>query len=269
MKPIHLAICLIALTFFSTSSLFAQDDIANIPSKKILIDKDKNQTYFLIGNPGTSEDAAPQPLLIIMPGGDGSADFHPFVKRIYKYAAPENYLAVQPVAPIWNEKQAKQVVWPTKGYRTKGMKFTTETFIDNIIQDVQSKYKIDTQRIFTLSWSSSGPAAYAIALREDTPVTGSFIAMSVFKSKKKQTRYAKNKTFYLYQGDKDRVTPYRYAVLAEKTLKKADANITLKTYKGGHGWMHANLWQNISDGINFLDKQANKKREESKEEETE
>jgi len=44
-------------------------------------------------------------LLVVLPGGSGMADFHPFIKRIYKHAIPEGYLLAQPVAVKWTEKQ--------------------------------------------------------------------------------------------------------------------------------------------------------------------
>ena len=88
-------------------------------------------------------------------------------------------MLAQPVAVKWNERQ--QIVWPTGKNRVEGMKFSTEEFVDAVIKDVAGKHELDPERIFTLSWSSSGPAAYAVSLTSKR-VTGSFIAMSVFKS---------------------------------------------------------------------------------------
>lgn len=67
--------------------LWAQDDVAEVPSERLRADNDPRKTYFLIG----PYKEAPCPeggyrLLVILPGGDGSADFNPFCKRIYKYA---------------------------------------------------------------------------------------------------------------------------------------------------------------------------------------
>ena len=60
------------------------------------------------------------------------------------------------------------------------MKFTTEEFVEAVVTDVKKKVKVDPDYVFTLTWSSSGPAAYAISLQEKTQVTGSYVAMSVF-----------------------------------------------------------------------------------------
>src|SRR5437763_891952 len=86
--------------------LRAQDDIAGVPSEDLLVGKEKRKRYFLIG---PAKDAkAPKDgygLVVILPGGDGSADFHPFVKRLYKSAVPEGYLVAQPVAFKWQKDQ--------------------------------------------------------------------------------------------------------------------------------------------------------------------
>ena len=116
-----------------------------------------------------------------MPGGDGSADFHPFVKRIYKNALSDEYVAAEPIAVRWTPNQ--QIVWPTKTNPVAGMKFVTEEFVEAVIEDVAKKHTLDRTRVFSLSWSSSGPAAYATSLKDNRSVTGSFIAMSVFNPK--------------------------------------------------------------------------------------
>jgi len=82
----------------------------------------KDKRYFLIGP--RSEVKAPEAghgLIVILPGGSGGADFHPFVKRIYKHAIPATYLVAQPVAVKWTEKQ--EIVWPTGKSRSERMKF--------------------------------------------------------------------------------------------------------------------------------------------------
>ena len=58
---------------------------------------------------------------MVLPGGDGSADFHPFVKRIFKNAVPEGYVLAQPIAVKWSDKQ--EIVWPTAKNRVEKMKF--------------------------------------------------------------------------------------------------------------------------------------------------
>lgn len=240
------------MAFLFASVGLAQDDVADIPSRDSTVGKDKNKRYFLVGP--RKEAQAPKEgygLVVLLPGGSGSADFHPFVKRIYKNAVPEGYLLAQPVAVKWTEKQ--QIIWPTASVKAEGMKFTTEEFIEAVIDDVAATHKLDPKRIFTLTWSSSGPAAYAASL-SSKKITGSFIAMSVYKPNElPELKKAKGHGYYLYHSEDDRVCPYRMAEAAEKELKELGAKVTLKTYDGGHGW-RGPLWDDIREGLEWLEK---------------
>jgi len=215
---------------------------------------DGMKRYFLIeGGHAASAPAVGYGLLIVLPGGDGSADFHPFVRRIHQYALDERWLTVQLVAPKWDEDQARRVVWPTAGLRYAAAKFTTEEFVRAVIADVQAKTKVNPKRVFLFGWSSGGPPSYAAALDKESAVAGAFIAMSVFKPQQLPTlEDAKGKAFYLLQSPDDRVTPFRFAEAAEKALKGADARVRLERYDGGHGW-RGNVWDLIGNGIQWLD----------------
>jgi predicted esterase len=232
------------------------DDIKDVPSQDLRAGKDEKKRYFLIG---PAKDAkAPANgfgLVVVMPGGPGSADFHPFVKRIYKNAIPEGYIVAQPVAVKWNDKQ--EIVWPTAKDKDKieGLKFTTEEFVDAVIDDVASKHKLDPAKVFTLSWSSSGPAAYPISLT-NAKVRGSFVAMSVFRPDWfPPLEKAKGHAYYLYHSESDSVCPYKMAEQAETDLTKAGAKVRLRDYAGGHGW-HGPMYDDIREGIEWLEKKA-------------
>lgn len=113
------AICLAAVLVFGSEIARAQDDVADIPSMRLKAGGDEHKEYFLIGDP--SKDRMPKSgfgLLVVLPGGDGSADFHPFVKRIFKFALPDEYLVAQPVAVKWTDSQ--RIVWPTKKSSVEG-----------------------------------------------------------------------------------------------------------------------------------------------------
>ena len=75
-----------------------------VPSEKLRAGGDENKQYFLIG--AAKDKKAPKDgfgLVVIMPGGDGSAEFHPFVKRLYEHALPGGYLAAQLIAVKWTQ----------------------------------------------------------------------------------------------------------------------------------------------------------------------
>jgi predicted esterase len=229
-----------------------------VPSRDLRAGGDAQKRYFLIGpaKDAKSPDAG-RGLVVILPGGDGSADFHPFVKRIFKYALPDGYLAAQPVAVNWSGH--KQYVWPTASLKDrKELKFTTEEFIASVVEDVAKNHALDRKRVFVLGWSSAGPPAYSALLQEKPAVAGAFVAMSVFKPDTlPPLDRAKGRPFYLYHSPDDRVCPYRMAKQAEKDLTAAGAAVTLAEYDGGHGW-RGGLYDSIRTGIEWLEKNAAK-----------
>jgi predicted esterase len=226
-------------------------DVADVPAADIKIDDDPKQRYFLIGD--HSRKATPEDgfkLLVVMPGGDGGADFHPFVRRIYKHVLDESWLIAQPVSVRWTQDQ--EIVWPTKGDEVKGAKFTTEQFVEAVIADVKAKTEIDSQNVITLTWSSSGPAAYAVAFQPDRSVTASYIAMSVFRPQwYASMEAAKGHRFLLDHSPDDKVCPYELADLAEQTLTKLGAEVKRIDYRGGHGW-RGDVYGRIRNGLAWL-----------------
>lgn len=232
------------------------DDIADVSVQDLTGGGNDKMRYFLIG-PREDErvSAACYKLLVVLPGGDGGADFNPFVCRIFKNALPAGYIVAQPVAFKWVLDQ--QIVWPTRIDRVMVQQFATEDFVEAVIKDVQSKHKVDDRCVFTLSWSSGGPAAYAISLAENSPVTGSFVAMSVFKPDRLPSLdRAQGHAYYIYHSPDDRVCSYRMAQQAENMLKEKAAAVTLKTYPGGHGWKGGDIFGVIRTGVDWLEKHA-------------
>lgn len=229
-----------------------QADVADVPSKERLAGGNEKQQYFLLGPlNGRTPPAEGFGLVVVLPGGDGGATFLPFVTRLYKYAMPEGYLVAQPVAVKWTPQQA--IVWPTERNRVTGQKFTTEEFVDAVIRDVQREHKIDAHRIFILGWSSGGPAAYAVALREKTPVAGAYVAMSVFKPKELPgLTAAKGQSFVIDHSQEDKVCPFRMAEEARDELSKAGARVQLVTYRGGHGW-RGDVFGRVGLGMRYLE----------------
>ena len=91
---------------------------------------------------------------------------------------------------------------------------------------------------------------------KDSPATGSFIAMSVFRpGQLPAVESARGKPFYLLQSPEDRVTTIQQAEAAEKALTAAGAKVRLRRYEGGHGW-HGDIWKMIGEGIGWLEQQT-------------
>ncbi len=245
---------IIVVTLLGSGLALAQDDVADVPSKRLSVAGDPNMSYFLIGPTASAVPTAGYGLVVIMPGGAGGPDFHPFVKRIYKHALSPEYVVVQPIAVKWSPRQ--RVVWPTANDNLAYAKFTTEQFVDAVIKAVQGQHKINPLRIFTLSWSSSGPAAYAISLNKDSPIVGSYVAMSVFKpAQLGSLKGAAGHAYFIDHSPQDKVCPFRMAQEASRLLAAEGAQVTLKTYEGGHGW-RGSVYPRISAGVKWLEENA-------------
>ncbi|HVT14313.1 MAG TPA: M56 family metallopeptidase [Fimbriimonadaceae bacterium] len=227
-------------------------DIKDVPNEDLRADGDAMKRYFLIGAK-PAQPANGYKLLLVLPGGDASADFNPFVRRIWQNALPEGYLTAELVAPKWSNDQFDSLVWPTRKEPWHGMKFATEDFIESVIKDVEKRYKIDTSHIYSLSWSSSGPAAYSASLNVDA-IKGSFVAMSIFvPDQLPALSGAKNRLYYIYSSPDDRIVKFSYATQALTKLTRAGAKATLETYAGGHGW-HGDVYGGIRKGIDWMEK---------------
>jgi predicted esterase len=249
LRKCFLAACALLLV---PAALPAQEDVTDVPSQDLRAGNDEHKRYFLIGPlKGVKEPKDGYGLFVILPGGPGTAEFHPFVKRIAKHALPDRYLVAQPVAVKWTDKQ--EVVWPTTKLKAEKMGFTTEEFVAAVIEDVGKRHRLDPRSVFVLAWSSSGPAAYAISL-SNPKVSGSFVAMSVFRPDWLiGLEKAKGHAYYLYQSPDDRVTPFAHAQRAAKELSKHGARVELREYEGGHGW-RGPVFDEIRRGVEWLEK---------------
>jgi hypothetical protein len=147
-------------------------------------------------------------------------------------------------------------VWPTQSDNLPYVKRTTEQFVDEIIKTVRGRYKIDPRRIFSMSWSSSGPAGYAFSLQKDCPIVGSYIAMSVFKPEKLgPLSLARGHAYFIEHSPQDKVCPFRMAEEAVRVLTAAGAKVQLNQYAGGHGW-RGDVYPRITAAIQWLEKNA-------------
>ncbi len=232
-----------------------RDDVADVPAQDLTVGGNDRMRYFLIGPP---KNAVPPKggfkLLIVMPGGDGGEGFHPFVRRIYKHALNDQFLVAQPVAFKWRPFQ--EIVWPTRVDPVKGQEFSTEDFVEAVVRDVSDRHSLDERHVFTLSWSSGGPAAYAISLAQEKSITGSYVAMSVFKPGfLPPLENARGHAYFIDHSPDDRICPFHMAKAAERSLQEHGASVRLNTYEGGHGW-RGDLYGRIRDGVEWLEKQT-------------
>lgn len=225
--------------------------------EEVLVGGDAQQRYFLHGpGPDAKAPAKGWRLLVVMPGGDGSADFAPFVGRIRENALGDDWLIAQIVAPVWEEQQT--VIWPIRRSPWPKMEFPCEELFAAVVKDVGERRELDPRYLFTLSWSSSGMLAYTLALDETSGVTGSFIAMSVYKPDQLPSlKSSKGQRFYILHSPEDQTCPPRMAEQARDELEKAGALVEFATYAGGHGW-HGDVFGNLRTGLSWLESKAEK-----------
>ncbi len=257
-SPIAALLLLAAAPCLAAPDLPGADDVADVPAVDVRLDDDANRRYALIGHdPERKPPKDGYRLLLILPGGSGSIDFHAFCKRIAKHALDDDWLAVQVVAPVWSSEQSETHVWPTREHEWKGMEFATEDLVFAIVEDVERRARIDPRYVFTLTWSSSGPAGYAMSLAKDSPITGTFVAMSVFKPDQLPSLSRAKKHPYFLLHSPDDFIPIRMAREAEEALGRKKGIVELVEYEGGHGWQ-GDVYGHMKRGIAFLEKNAAK-----------
>ena len=218
-----------------------------------MIDDDPRKRWLLHGpTPGAASSPGGRGLLIVIPGGDGSIAFTPFVRDTIARSAGGGYLVAQLIAPPIESDDDGAVVWPTEGLRDDRVDFTMEPVVLAIIAQLREEHSIDSKRIFTLGWSSGGPPAYRLAMLKDSPVRGAFVAMSVFKpGQLPDPSGAAGRSFYLLHSPDDFIA-MRFPETARRTLEEAGARVTLETYEGGHGW-HGDVDGQIRRAVRWLE----------------
>lgn len=230
-------------------------DENGVPVRDLLAGGDAKKRFFLIGpRDGVRPEKEGYGCLIVMPGGTGSADFHPFVKNIWLSSCPRDFVVVQLVAPKWVEQP--KVIWPMDPGDQPGMEFTTREQLDATVADVVKvqKVKLDPRRTYQLAWSSSGPPAYRMALDEKPPVAGSYIAMSVFHEGELRLSRAKGRIFFLDHSPDDERCKFADSQRAKEKLSAEGAAVELVTFPGGHGWFDQPMAR-LEKGILWLEEQ--------------
>ena len=215
----------------------AQEINPEISVQRCTIGSNEMQKYFLIEHKTNAQTAKARGLILILPGGPGSADFLPFCANVLTlYGIPDDFVAAELVAPQWTTNEDR-VVWPSRTFPDPQAKFTSEQFLEAVTKDVCRLRQIDERFIFTLGWSSSGHVLYSASL-SDPKVRGSIIAMSRFlPDRMPNPGQARGKNYFLYHSPQDQICPYREAQLTEHWLKEHGANVKLVSYSGGHGWV--------------------------------
>lgn len=213
---------------------------AEVQYKKCFAKGDQSKAYYLAGTP----EMSPVPkdgfaLVIVIPDTEDLSNCESFVKQLCKQSLSNKYLVAQLAPAELTEK--KTPVWPT------------EQLVRDIVQEVGAKYSLDTNLIFTLSWGSGGPAAYAVSLQESKIVTGSYIAMSPFEPETlPPLSSAKGHAYAIECSPVSEVCPISVAQKAYKSLRANGAVVKVVQNKDDKEWV-VNSFPRIRYGIKWLE----------------
>ena len=216
-----------------------------------LVDGDPDKRWLLHGATGEAP-ASGFGLLVVMPGGDGSADFEGFVSGAIRDMAGPEFVVVQMIAPPIGEGDGNAIVWPTEKLRDSRVELTIEPVVESVIRTVKDETRINRERVYVMGWSSGGPPAYALALREASGVRGAFVVMSVFKPDLlPPMEGARGRSFYILHSPDDFIA-MRFPEAARDRLGEVGGRVRLETYEGGHGWQGDSV-RRIGEAVRWLD----------------
>ena len=230
---------ILLLLYLLAAAAVAQEIDPTVTVDDRTVGGDAMKRYFLMRH-RAEPTAEPKEfgLLLILPGGSGGEEFLPFCANVLtKLAVPKDFVVAELVAPVWDKHEALGLVWPGRVIRSAKAKFTTEDFIDAVIDDVSAQVHVRKGRVFTLGWSSSGHVLYSSAF-ENPKIGGSFIAMSrFFPVLGASVEKARGKRFYFWHSPDDLICPFAEAESAAALLTEHGASTVVRSYKGGHGWV--------------------------------
>ena len=216
-----------AVALLLCSWTFAQD----LPVQHLKAGGDAHKRYFIIG-PSVKATAAGQPLglLVFLPGGEKSGeDWLDTGKGWARQLPSDQYIFAFPVSVRWNEKQTNP--WPTAKTPEKGMKFSTEEFLEAVVAEIMKNQKIDSKRVFLFAYQQSATAGYAAGLRPQSPFTAISIGCGGLKSKDLPALgAAARRLWYLVSWPGDRGATPKEMQDARAVLSKTRAMVELKEY---------------------------------------
>jgi hypothetical protein len=237
-------------------------DVRDIPVIDTTVTGNERMRYFLHGPRTTAETpSAGYKLVVVLPGGNGGVAFQPMVRRLLKYAMTEEFIVAEPVALSQNVK----IIWPTRWHDPEEIAttppFFTEDFVEQVIQDIGRRHPIDKRFVFTLTWNSSVPAAFAIAMQESTAVAGSYISLIALPTEWPATlAEAKGRPFLLTQTLRDSQSRFPWSKQALQPLIDAGAIVKSPAHDDMHG--HGLDYDRVREGLKWLVGQAKARAEE-------
>lgn len=232
-----------------------------------LMDDDPQRAYWLLCPayiaPTTAQNGPTPPprkpsfgLIVVLADGKGNGeDLTDFWQEAIQKSLKDGYFVALPIAPQWNAHQPTAWVTQMAVNQVKEARFSTETFVSDIVKDVKKRYPIDPNRTLLHGVGTGGLAAYACSLSDTTPFKGFYILSSPFKTAQLPPLTHARGRHYLIQGSKeDKQAPYFQAVAADDLLRKQAAVVKLMPTTGEHGYKFAEKpWDQVGQAIGWLE----------------
>jgi hypothetical protein len=191
----------------------------------------------------------PQGLVVVLPGGDGSREFLPWVENALLAQRPDDCIGALITSVKWQPDQ--EIIWPTDASKVPGMEYTTEQYVRAVVAEIEKATPVDPARRVVVAWSSSGPAIHALLATKDSPFHRAYIAMAIWPQGLGELGHVKGRRYVLDQSPEDQTTIFQHVRTAHAALTKAGAQVRVTTYAGGHGW-HDEPLPRIAKGFEWL-----------------
>ena len=182
-----------------------------------LIGDDPQRAYWLLCpayTAPTTEPDGPAPLsrkptfglIVALADGAGNGeDLTDFWRDAIQKSLKDGYFVALPIAPKWNAHQPAAWITQQNMAQVKEARFSTETFLNDIVKDVQERYPIDPSRLFLHGVGDGGLAAYACSLNDTTPFRGFYLLSSPFKTAQLPAlTHAKGRRYLIQQSKEDK-----------------------------------------------------------------
>jgi len=187
-------------------------------------------------------------LVVVLPGGDATREFRPWVENVLLAQAPDDCVGVMLAAVKWSDDQT--IVWPVQDGDAKGMQYTTSQYVRAVVAAVEAEFAIDPERRVVAGWSSSGMAIQPLLAEKGAPFARAYVAMSSWP-RGLDLAAVKGKRYLLDHSPADQQTAFSHCRRAYAELTKAGASVRVTTYDGGHGW-HDRPEARLRDGLRWL-----------------
>jgi predicted esterase len=232
-----------------------------------LLDDDPQRAYWLLCPayiaPTTAQNGPVAPprkpsfgLIVGLADGVGNGeDLTDFWQEAIQKSLKDGYFVALPIAPKWSAKQPAAWLTQQSLAQVKEARFSTETFLHDVVKDVEGRYPIDPSRLFLHGVGDGGLAAYACSLNDNTPFKGFYVLSAPFKTAQLPAlTHAKGRRYVIQASKDDKVTPFFQAAAADELLRKQAAAVKLVVTKGAHGYKFADMpWDQIAQDIAWLE----------------